>query len=87
MSFGVVQSAIATIKNNRNLLSNRKRLKNTLSSEKHEKYETKASNYNTLSLKKLKNRLQNEHKQIRIKQLIIFGIMMLILISVFIYYI
>lgn len=39
MSFGVVQSAIAIIKNNRNLIGKRSHLKNTLSAQNSKKVE------------------------------------------------
>ena len=86
MNFGVGQSAIATIKNNRNLLSKRKRLKNTLAGKRSEKYEAKTSNASSYKLKVLKNRLQKEHEQIRIKQFTAITVLMLILLSVFFYY-
>lgn len=85
MSFGVVQSAMTTIKNNRNLLSKRKRLKNTLAGKKSDKYEAKASNASIYQLKVLKKRLQKEHEQIRIKQFTAIIFLILILLSVFFY--
>lgn len=86
MSFGVVQSAMTSINNNRNLLSKRKRLKNTLAGKRSEKYITKASNASEYQLKKLKKRLQKENEQIRTKQLITITFLMVILLSVFFYY-
>lgn len=82
----MVQSAIATIKNNRNLLSRRKRLKNTLAGKEGAKFETKAPNAGSYELKKLKKKLLAEHRIIELKQKIIVGIIMLFIISIFIYY-
>ena len=85
MSFGVVQSAISSIKSNRNLLSKRGKLKNTLSSSESKKLEFKSANASPYELKKLGKKLQQEHKKIRIKQLVVLSLIMLVLISIFIY--
>ncbi|SFZ93714.1 hypothetical protein SAMN05428642_103291 [Flaviramulus basaltis] len=87
MSFGVVQSAISSIKSNRSLLSKRDRLKNTLSgSDKSKKLELKCNKFSHYELIKLRDKLQQEYKQIRIKQYIVLGILMLVLVSIFIYF-
>lgn len=83
---GSMAAANTTLKNNRNLLSKRKRLKNRLIGKEQDKYETKALSSSSYDLKRLKNRLKREHKEIRAKQLLIVGVVMLIIISVFIYY-
>ena len=87
MSFGIVQSAISSLKSNRNLLSKRDRLKNTLSvSNKSIKLILKSKEATSYELKKLQSKLREEHKQIRVKQVIALSIVMIILISIFIYY-
>ncbi|MEC3907124.1 hypothetical protein VOI54_08835 [Tamlana sp. 2201CG12-4] len=86
MSFGVVQSAISTIRNNRNLLPKREKLKNKLSGKEGKPFEAKVADASPLELKRIRDKLQKEHREIRIKQLVFVAVIMLILISVFIYY-
>ncbi|ULC60432.1 hypothetical protein MBM09_05450 [Flaviramulus sp. BrNp1-15] len=86
MSFGVVQSAISSIKYNKSLLSKRSKLKNTLSGKKSKKFEGKSSDATDYELKKLRDKLKQEHKQIRVKQFLAVTLVMLILLAVFIYY-
>ncbi|MCF7560966.1 hypothetical protein L3X39_09995 [Sabulilitoribacter multivorans] len=87
MSFGVVQSAISSIKYNRSLMSKRGRLKKPLlASNKSKKLELKSNEATTFELKMLRDKLRQEHKQIRVKQFTALTIVMIILISVFVYY-
>ncbi|PWH81664.1 hypothetical protein DIS18_13360 [Algibacter marinivivus] len=86
MSFGVVQSAISSIKSNRNLLSKRSRLKNTLSAGKSKKIIFKKSYISDYELKKLSDKLKEEHRRILIKQVMVVSFIMLILLSIFLYY-
>lgn len=86
MSFGVVQSAISSIKYNKSLLSKKNKLKNTLSGRKSKKFESKSSDATDYELKKLRDKLKLEHKQIRVKQFLAVTLVMLILLAVFIYY-
>lgn len=72
MSFGVVQSAIASIKSNRNLLSKRNKLKNTLTTKKEEKLEFKSPDATYYELELLRKKMQKENKRIRIEQIIVF---------------
>ncbi|GGG41139.1 hypothetical protein [Bizionia arctica] len=86
MSFGAVQSAISSLKNNRNLVSKRKKLKNGLVKMEGAEsivFEHKAS---PEKLNELRLRLQKERKERRLKTLIIFSIFMLLLITVIAYF-
>lgn len=61
MSFGVVQSAMSSIKGNRNLLSKRIKLKNTLSWSDKRKLEFKTPNAKLNQLKRIREKLKQEH--------------------------
>ncbi|MFI0428233.1 hypothetical protein [Mariniflexile sp. HMF6888] len=71
MSFGVVQSMIASLKSNRNLLDKRSKLKGTLSGKESGKLEFKSLEATPEQLKKIKERLQLENQHNRIKQIIL----------------
>lgn len=87
MSFGVVQSAVSSVKYCRSLLSKRDKLKNTLHVNKKEaKFELKNPQLSQHQLKRLKEKLQREHKNIRTKQYIVLVLIMFVLVSIFIYY-
>lgn len=88
MSFGVVQSGITTLKNNRNLLSKRKKLKNNLgnnSSKRLTDYNLPKSN--PMVLKQLKEKIRLEHKKTTQKQLLVFCLVIIPLITLLIIYI
>ncbi|MEL0457504.1 hypothetical protein WJN01_14790 [Flavobacteriaceae bacterium SZ-1-7] len=86
MSFGVVQSAIVSIRSNLGLLSKRERLNKTLSGSGRNKYETKSPSASPYELKKLRNRILRENKAIRIKQLVFVITIVALLIFGFLYY-
>lgn len=85
MSFGVVQSAITAIKNNKGLMSHRDKLKNTLSGKSRSKLEFEHSATKE-DLKQIRLRLQSEHKQKRLKIIIVFGVLMVAVLTLFIYF-
>jgi hypothetical protein len=87
MSFSVVQSAMASMKANRNLLSKKGKLKNTLTSSNIEKVQFKVKDASKKQLQIIKEKIQKENRQIRNKQLIILSIIMLIIISIIVFYI
>jgi hypothetical protein len=87
MSFSVVQSAMASMKTNRNLLSKKGKLKNTLTSSNIEKVQFKVKDASKKQLQIIKEKIQKENRQIRNKQLIILSIIMLIIISIIVFYI
>jgi len=70
MSFGVVQSMIASLRSNRNLLNKRSKLKGTLSGKESGKLEFKSSGATPEKLKKIKERLQLENQRNGIKQIL-----------------
>jgi hypothetical protein len=87
MSFGVVQSAITSIRNNRNLISKRDKFKNTLSVENEKKVEFKGRKATPSELKLLRRKLQQENRRIRTKQMLALVAVMIVLLSVFFYYV
>ncbi|UKM66267.1 hypothetical protein GSB9_02848 [Flavobacteriaceae bacterium GSB9] len=87
MSFGVVQSAISSIKNNRSLLSKKDKFKNMLSAKNANKLEFKTANASSYELKKLRDRLRKENRRIKLKRNIFVGSVMLVLIVLFLYFI
>lgn len=86
MSFGAVQSAMTTIKNNRKLLSKRKKLKNRLSGNEKEGLEFKSPNATSSQLKRIREKMKYEQRRTRKKQIIVLVVLMSIIISVFAYY-
>ena len=87
MSFSIVQSAMASIKANRNLLSKKPKFKNTLVSDTVEKIQFKTKNASAKELRIIREKIQSENKKIRNKQLVILSIFMILIISVIIYFI
>lgn len=85
MSFGVVQSAITSIRNNLNQLSKRNG-SNTLSVSKKKKYETKAETLSSYELKKLKHRILQENRAIKRKQILFVAIILSVIIAVLLYF-
>ncbi|MBU3822047.1 hypothetical protein KO566_08250 [Flavobacteriaceae bacterium XHP0103] len=83
MSFGVVQSAIAIIKNNRSLIGKRNQLKNTLSTQNGKKVEFKGRKATAFELKRLRERIQMDNKLIMRKRILATSIVMIILIVAF----
>jgi hypothetical protein len=86
MSFGVAQNAIATIKSNRNLLSKRGRLKNTLSGFGEGKTEYNLPKATSKELLGIRKRMQLEHRHRRVKQIILFSVLMTAIILILIYF-
>lgn len=85
MSFGVVQSAISSIKNNRNLISKRKKLKDSLVGY----YAKEKSKFNfpeatPQMIKELRMRLIKENKQRRLKQFLLLGVILIGLVIILI---
>lgn len=85
MSFGVVQSAISSIRNNRNLLSKRDRFKNRLSGKGTAKPEFKAPKATSYQLRAIRDKLIFENRKIRRKQVVALIVFMMILILTFMY--
>ena len=86
MSFGVVQSAIATIRSNKSLLSKRDRLKNTLSGFRKRKTEYNLPKATPKQLLAIRKRMQLEHKIRRVKQVVLLSVFALTMIGVLIYF-
>ncbi|AXP79665.1 hypothetical protein CJ739_568 [Mariniflexile rhizosphaerae] len=86
MSFGVVQSMIASLKSNRNLLDKRSKLKGTLSGKESGKLEFKSSEATPEQLKEIKKRLQLENQRNRIKQILLFVSIMFIITFIAMYF-
>lgn len=86
MSFGVVQSAISIIKNNQKLISKRNRFKNTLSVSNESKVEFKARKASLYELKFLRERIKKENNLIMRNRIIATVLVLIILLSVFFYY-
>jgi len=85
VSFSIAQSANASIKSNRSLLSKRVRLQNTLGGRIKNKTEYNLPKAKRDELIKIRIRIQKEHKILRIKQITALSVFMLILISTIIY--
>ncbi|MEJ2113467.1 MAG: hypothetical protein P8X62_07200 [Flavobacteriaceae bacterium] len=84
MSFGVVQSAITSMKNNRSLLSKKDRLKNTLSSS-IDKNKPVYSKSTLRMLHHIKQRLKEERRNRLLKIILVFGFVISVVLSVFFY--
>ena len=82
MSFGVGQSAMSSIKNNRNLLSKRGRLKNKLFVHKTKKLEFKAEEITPYELRRLSKKLKRENRKSLIMRYIVVTLFMFILVLV-----
>ena len=87
MSFGVGQSAMSSIKNNRNLVSKRDRLKNKLFVNKRNKLEFKAEEISPYELKRLGKKLKRENINSLIKRYIVVTLIMFILVLIISYFI
>lgn len=85
MSFGAVQSAITSMKNNRKLLSKRERLKNTLSSSEVKKTEYNLPKASPKTLKRIQEKMVSENKERKQKRLILIGFITVFLISILTY--
>jgi len=77
MSFGVVQSAIASMRYNRSLISKRTKFKITLVPKEREKIEFKTQNANYLELEILRRKMKKEHKRIKIEQITVCSLVIL----------
>ncbi|PNQ75272.1 hypothetical protein C1T31_03835 [Hanstruepera neustonica] len=86
MSFGVVQSAITAIKNNKGLLSQRDKLKNTLSSVNNKKVEFKKTKASPQVLREIRERLRQEQQDRKRKIITIFSVIMSVVLSLFFYF-
>ena len=85
MSFGVVQTMITSLKNNRNQLSKHDRFKNAKGHYRNNKTEFNFPEATPEELERIKEKIRRENKQLRRKQLIVLGIVLVILIS-FLFY-
>ena len=86
MSFGIVQSAIATMKSNRSLLSKRERLQNTLSGSENEKPEYDLPKSTPETLKRIQEKIKRENKLRLKKRLVIITVVMICLILFLLYF-
>ena len=86
MSFGIVQSAIAAMKNNRNLLSKRKRGKGLDGKYSNEKVEFDLPEATPKQLNDIRERKQRENKKMRLKQVAITTVIMLVILIVVSFY-
>ncbi|PKQ43769.1 hypothetical protein [Confluentibacter flavum] len=86
MSFGVVQSAISVINNNRKLISKRNKFKSTLSGLSENKVEFKARKATLSELRFLRERIRRENQLIMRRRIIVAIEVMIILLLVFYYY-
>ena len=85
MSFGVVQSAIVSIKNNRKLLSKRNKIKNTLSSSVIEKTEYNLPKSTPETLNRIQEKIKHENKLRKQKRLLLIGFTSILLIALLTY--
>ncbi|WP_055446789.1 hypothetical protein [Lacinutrix mariniflava] len=85
MSFGAVQSAITSMKNNRNLLSKRDRLKKTLSGSEIKKPEYNLPKSTPETIKRIKEKIIREDKLRKQKRILLIVIFSIILVSTFVY--
>ncbi|WP_435134102.1 hypothetical protein [Formosa sp. A9] len=78
---------ITSLKNNRNLLSKRKSLKDSMGSfEKRGPVIFKTKNASPVVLKRLRTRLKEENRRVNIKQIVALSLFLILLVSVFYYY-
>ncbi len=87
MSFGVVQNAIVSIKSNRNLLSKRDRLKNTLSGSRLDRVDYNLPKATPSMLLKIKTRLQEENKQLKTIRFVVLTIIMFVIVFTILYFV
>lgn len=86
MSFGAVQSAITSMKNNRNLLSKRDRLKNTLSGSEIEKPEYNLPKSTPITLKKIEEKMTGENKLRNQKLILFMSFLVIIMVTIVVYF-
>jgi len=79
MSFGVGQSAISSVKNNRNLLSKRDRLKYRLFSNKTKKLEFNSEEITPFELRRLTKKLKRDNRKSLMNRLIVVILIMSVL--------
>lgn len=84
---GAALAMITSLKNNRNLLSKRKSLKDSVGGfEKCGPVIFKTKNASPIVLKRLRTRLQEENRRVRIKRIVALSLFLILLVSVFHYY-
>ena len=84
---GTIGMMNSVIKNNRNLLKKRKKLKNMKGSfVPSEKMEFKTPDASPHALNRLRNKIQEEQKSLRQKQLIVSGFIIAIILSIILYF-
>ena len=86
MSYGAVQSAIAAMKNNRNLLSKRKRGKGLKDGYVVKKEEFNLPKATPKQLNDIKVRMKREHLKRRVLQITLLTALMILFLSVFFFY-
>lgn len=82
---GSMMHMINTLKNNKSMLSKRKERRSVHGKYSGEKLEFENS-ASKADLEQLRLRLQSEHKQKRVKIAIVFGVLMMIILTVFNYF-
>lgn len=83
---GSAQSMITILKNNKNMLSERKNKKHSLTGYETTKTEFKISEASPQVLREIRERLQEEQRSKRKKMLMLLAFIMTIILSVFFYY-
>ena len=76
MSFGVGQSAIASVKSNRNLLSKRDRLKHRLYFNKTKKLEFSSEEITAFELRRITKKIKRDNRNFLINRLIVVTLIM-----------
>ncbi len=79
MSYGAVQSAIAAMKNNRNLLSKRKRGKGLEGGYNHQNVEFNLPEATPEILESIRLKTKSENKKRMVKRLIVLGAFVFVL--------
>lgn len=83
---GSAQSMITILKNNKNMLSERRNKKHSLTGYKTTNTEFKIGEASPQVLREIRERLQKEQRSKRRKILILFGLIMSLILSVFIFF-
>ncbi|WP_191858848.1 hypothetical protein [Hanstruepera ponticola] len=83
---GSAQSMITILKNNKNMLSEIRNKKHSLTGYKTTDTEFKIGEASPQVLREIRERLQKEQRSKRRKILILFGLIMSLILSVFIYF-
>jgi len=81
----MISQAVTSLKNNKNLRKKHRKKTEGLSGDKSMKTELVLPKSSKIKMKRLKLKLQKERRQARIKQLIVLGLVVIILISTFIF--